>query len=122
VIAIELLAACQAIEFLRPLKTTQPLEEVIKVVRSVAAPWDKDRYMSPDIQAATKLLKEGKIWSAVRLHIDAYNANQTIETRVFSPSTCTIGEERPHVSQQRKRKTSLTNGTKLAKQKLESKN
>jgi histidine ammonia-lyase len=27
VIAIELLAACQAIEFLRPLKTTQPLEE-----------------------------------------------------------------------------------------------
>jgi len=121
VIAIELLAACQAIEFLRPLKTTQPLEEVIKVVRSVAAPWDKDRYMSPDIQAATKLLKEGKIWNAVKLHIDAYNANQTIETRVFSPSTCTIGEERPHVSQQRKRKTSLTNGTKSAKQKLESK-
>lgn len=35
VIAIELLAACQAIEFLRPLKTTAPLEEVIKVVRSV---------------------------------------------------------------------------------------
>ena len=34
VIAIELLAACQAIEFLRPLKTTAPLEEVIKVVRA----------------------------------------------------------------------------------------
>ena len=30
-IAIELLAACQAIEFLRPLKTTVPLEEAIKV-------------------------------------------------------------------------------------------
>ncbi|KAG7173174.1 Histidine ammonia-lyase-like [Homarus americanus] len=36
VIAIELLAACQAIEFLRPLKTTTPLEEVIRVVRSVS--------------------------------------------------------------------------------------
>ena len=35
VIAVELLAACQAIEFLRPLKTTVPPEEVIKVVRSV---------------------------------------------------------------------------------------
>lgn len=35
VIAIELLAACQAIEFLRPLKTTAPLEEVYRVVRSV---------------------------------------------------------------------------------------
>ena len=34
-IAIELLAACQAIEFLRPLKTTVPLEECYKVVRSV---------------------------------------------------------------------------------------
>ena len=36
VIAIELLAACQAIEFLRPLKTTDPLEEVYNLVRSVA--------------------------------------------------------------------------------------
>lgn len=35
VIAIELLAACQAIEFLRPLKTTAPLEEVYHVVRKV---------------------------------------------------------------------------------------
>ena len=41
VIAIELLAACQAIEFLRPLKTTVPLEEVIKVVRSAVAAWDQ---------------------------------------------------------------------------------
>ena len=36
VLAIELLAACQAIEFLRPLKTTAPLEAVYKLVRSVA--------------------------------------------------------------------------------------
>ena len=35
VIAIELLAACQAIEFLRPMKTTQPLEEVYRLVRAV---------------------------------------------------------------------------------------
>ena len=44
VIAIELLAACQAIEFLRPLKTTVPLEEVIKVVRSAVAAWDQVRF------------------------------------------------------------------------------
>ena len=36
VVAIELLAACQAIEFLRPLKTTPPLEEVYKMVRNSA--------------------------------------------------------------------------------------
>lgn len=37
VISIELLAACQAIEFLRPLKTTAPLEEVYHTVRKVVA-------------------------------------------------------------------------------------
>lgn len=36
VIAIELLAACQAIEFLRPLKSTKPLENVYNLVRTVA--------------------------------------------------------------------------------------
>ena len=41
VIAIELLAACQAIEFLRPLKTTQPLEEVCKLVRNVVRQVDE---------------------------------------------------------------------------------
>ena len=35
VIAIELLAACQAIEFLRPLKSTAPLEAIYDVVRKV---------------------------------------------------------------------------------------
>lgn len=66
VIAIELLAACQAIEFLRPLKTTVPLEEVYRTVRAVVRPWDKDRYMAPDIEAVTALLKEGKIWNCVK--------------------------------------------------------
>ena len=34
VIAIEILAACQAMEFLRPLKSTPPLEAVYKLVRT----------------------------------------------------------------------------------------
>ncbi|XP_068242639.1 histidine ammonia-lyase-like [Palaemon carinicauda] len=98
VIAIELLAACQAIEFLRPLKTTTPLEDVIKLVRSVVSAWDKDRYMAPDIDAATELLKEGKIWHAVRHHIDHYHRVQDIETRVFSPTMSFTGSgpPRPH--------------------------
>ena len=37
VIGTELLCACQAIEFHRPLKTTPALEAVYEVVRSVAA-------------------------------------------------------------------------------------
>jgi len=61
VLAIELLAACQALEYHRPKKTTAPLEEVYHLLRSVVRPWDKDRFMAPDIEAATTLLREGKV-------------------------------------------------------------
>lgn len=87
VLAIELLCACQAIEFLRPLKTTAPLEDVYKVVRSIVRPWEKDRYMAPCIDAVTKLLQEEKIWNAVKNHMDNYNSSIVIETSVFSPSS-----------------------------------
>lgn len=65
-IAIELLAACQAIEFHRPLKTTAALERVHALVRSVAAPWDRDRIMNNDIDAVHELIKSGAIWDAVK--------------------------------------------------------
>uniref|UniRef100_A0A8C8CMZ0 Histidine ammonia-lyase n=1 Tax=Oncorhynchus tshawytscha TaxID=74940 RepID=A0A8C8CMZ0_ONCTS len=60
VLAIELLAACQGIEFLRPLRTTTPLEKVYDLVRSVVKPWIKDRFMSPDIEAVHRLLLDQK--------------------------------------------------------------
>ncbi|RZF35762.1 hypothetical protein LSTR_LSTR012060 [Laodelphax striatellus] len=114
VLAIELLAACQAIEFLRPLKTTVPLEEVYNTVRSVVRPLDKDRFMSPDIESATKLLRENKIWSAVRHHIDYYHEPLELETRVFSPTAVMVGENQreppktsPQGSSKRKRNDSV---------------
>ncbi|CAG2202393.1 HAL [Mytilus edulis] len=101
VIAIELLSACQAMEFLRPLKSTPPLEEVYKLVRSVVNPWTRDRYMAPDIEAATKLLQEEKVWHKVKPFIDNYHSQQQVETRVFSPTS--IG--RPEGPAPKRRKT-----------------
>lgn len=66
-VAIELLAACQGLEFHRPKKTTAPLEEVYKLVRSVVKSWDKDRFMAPDIAAVTNLLQEGKVSTSTSL-------------------------------------------------------
>ena len=74
------------------------------------APWDKDRYMSPDILAVKDLLKEEKVLNAARAYMDQYHMKQDIETRVFSPSTFTMGEQRPQLNNGgggRKRKTSL---------------
>ncbi|KAI7815276.1 histidine ammonia-lyase [Rhyzopertha dominica] len=68
VIAIELLASCQALEFLRPLKTSARLEEVYKVVREVVKPLDCDRYVTPDIENIRELLKKNKILQATELH------------------------------------------------------
>merc|ERR1711988_788821 len=104
VVAIELLAACQAVEFLRPLKTTAPLEEVYKLVRTVAKPWDRDRFMSADIDAVTKLLQEEKVWRIVRPYIDGYNANhqQTFEMDVMSPTASSISANAAGTKRRRK--------------------
>uniref|UniRef100_H2YBK7 Histidine ammonia-lyase n=1 Tax=Ciona savignyi TaxID=51511 RepID=H2YBK7_CIOSA len=56
VVAIELLCACQAIEFHRPLKSTESLEAVHSLVRTVVPSYEKDRVHSTDIEAVTRLL------------------------------------------------------------------
>jgi len=61
VLAIELLAICQAIDLRRPLKTTFPLEKLHKEVREFVQFWDKDRYIKPDIDAMVKFIKEGSV-------------------------------------------------------------
>eukprot|EP00923_Selenidium_pygospionis_P059720 GHVN01105157.1.p1 GENE.GHVN01105157.1~~GHVN01105157.1.p1 ORF type:complete len:612 (+),score=133.27 GHVN01105157.1:88-1923(+) len=66
VIAIELLAACQALEFHRPHKTTEALEAVYKLIRSGVSPWDADRNMHPDIEFARQKVLSGEVWRAVQ--------------------------------------------------------
>lgn len=65
VVAIELLAACQALDLLRPLRTTDALEAVHALVRSKVPKLDKDRIMSPDIDATIELVRSGKVYEVV---------------------------------------------------------
>ncbi|MCR0981680.1 histidine ammonia-lyase [Roseomonas populi] len=60
ILAIELLAAAQAVEFHRPLRSSEPLEDAHAAVRGVAAAWDKDRFMAPDIAAVAGLIDAGR--------------------------------------------------------------
>ncbi|XP_051857080.1 histidine ammonia-lyase [Antechinus flavipes] len=95
VLAIELLAACQGIEFLRPLKTTTPLEKVYDLVRSVVRPWIKDRFMAPDIEAAHRLLVDQKVWEVAVPYIEKYRIEQNQElfqeSRPISPTAFSLG-------------------------------
>ncbi|XP_055356126.1 histidine ammonia-lyase-like [Paramacrobiotus metropolitanus] len=104
VLAIELLAACQAIEFLRPLKTTAPLEDIHQLVRTVVGPWDKDRYMAPDIEAATALIVQNKLWSIAKPHIDHYFAQENTDRRFTcdSPTSSQILISERDVAKRRK--------------------
>ncbi|UXI22178.1 Glutamate-cysteine ligase catalytic subunit [Sarcoptes scabiei] len=92
IIAIELLAACQAIEFLRPLRTTKPLEQVYQIVRQVVKPWDNDRVMNTDIDAVTNLLSEQIIWKAVKPFLEEFDRTEKIQLRPPSPTATVLGK------------------------------
>jgi histidine ammonia-lyase len=56
VLAIELLAAAQALDLRRPLTTSAPLEEVHRLVRARVPFWDSDRQAAPAIEGAREVL------------------------------------------------------------------
>ena len=59
IVALELLCAAQGIEFHRPLKSSDALEEVVGEIRERVAPWEGDRYFAPDIAPAVALVSSG---------------------------------------------------------------
>ncbi|MGZ5650367.1 MAG: histidine ammonia-lyase [Usitatibacter sp.] len=59
IVAIELLAAAQGIDFRRPRKTSETLEEAHAAIRRVAPHLDGDRFLALDIEAVTPLVREG---------------------------------------------------------------
>ena len=61
IVAIELLAAAQGIEFHRPLTSSAILEQVHAALRQRVAPYDADRFFAPDIEAARKMVVSGEL-------------------------------------------------------------
>ena len=61
IVGIELLAACQGIEFHRPLRSSQTLESVHAQLREQVAPYDADRFFAPDIEAARTMVWQGAL-------------------------------------------------------------
>ena len=66
VLGIELLVAFQAMEFLRPLRTSPPLERVRRAFRRVVAPWKGDRQLAPDLESAIRFLDSEAIRTLVQ--------------------------------------------------------
>ncbi len=66
IIGIELLAAAQGVEFLRPLKSSAALEQAHALLRAKCPSIEVDRYLAPDIEAATALVTGGALSAVFR--------------------------------------------------------
>jgi histidine ammonia-lyase len=66
ILGIELLAAAQGIDFLRPLRSSPALEQVHASLRSRCPSMMEDRYLAPDIEAASALVRDGSLGAVFR--------------------------------------------------------
>lgn len=67
IVGVELMAAAEAIEHHRPMKTSPRLEPVLALLRGRIAPLTEDRYLAPDLAAATELVLSGAVGKAAGL-------------------------------------------------------
>ncbi|MDH5329126.1 MAG: histidine ammonia-lyase [Aquincola sp.] len=61
ILGIEWLAAAQGVEFLRPLRSSAPLEAAHALLRQRSPAMPEDRLIAPDIEAATALVHDGSL-------------------------------------------------------------
>jgi histidine ammonia-lyase len=66
VLAIEALAAAQALDFLLPLRTTRRGQQAHQVIRLAAATLERDRSLAPDVLRLAQLIAQGKLRDILR--------------------------------------------------------
>ncbi len=66
ILGIELLAASMGIDFLRPLQSSPALEQVHTLLRTECPAMMQDRYLAPDIEAASALVRGGELARILR--------------------------------------------------------
>jgi histidine ammonia-lyase len=70
ILSIELLAACQGIDFRRPMRTSRPLEQVWSKVRKLAPSFDVDRPFHDDIAAVREqVFRDNELLASIRTKI-----------------------------------------------------
>jgi histidine ammonia-lyase len=69
ILAIEWLAASQGLDFRAPLETSEKLKSVKALLRTKVSFYDKDRYFSPDIENAKKLIVNRSLLDIVDIEL-----------------------------------------------------
>lgn len=71
VVAIEALTAAQALDLRGPLQPAPGTRAARETVRSIAPFLDRDRELGPEIDAATRLVREGTLVEGVEAEVGA---------------------------------------------------
>ena len=66
VVGIELLAACQGVDFHKPLETSPPLGDAVAAIRAAVPFHEADRYLADDIGWAQRAVLDGTLSGAVQ--------------------------------------------------------
>jgi histidine ammonia-lyase len=69
IIGIEALSAAQGVELRAPLRTSPLLEGALAAIRQVVPSLAEDRYLAPDLQAATELVASGALIASVPVEV-----------------------------------------------------
>ncbi len=69
VLAIEILAASQAIDYRAPLRSSPALAAVHACVREGVAFFEQDRYMKPAVEAVLERVRDGRLVAAAAAHV-----------------------------------------------------
>ncbi len=69
ILAIEWLAACQGLDFRKPLKTSEQLQVLMNLLREHVPFYDKDRYFAPDIETAKQLIKQHRLMDSTQINL-----------------------------------------------------
>ncbi|MEJ2129653.1 MAG: histidine ammonia-lyase [Woeseiaceae bacterium] len=74
IVAIEMLAAAQGVEFHHPQRSSDAIEKIIARLREVSPPYEDDRSMSADIARVARLIDEGSLCEECRSILPSMNA------------------------------------------------
>ncbi|TLP68745.1 histidine ammonia-lyase [Parasedimentitalea maritima] len=71
ILGVEFLCAAQGVEARAPLATSTKLNDVIAMLRSQVPTLGEDRYLAPDIETASTMVRDGKVATAAGLEVAA---------------------------------------------------
>ncbi len=74
IVSIELLAAAQGIEFLRPLKSSAPLESLHSLIRSTSPAMMQDRSLAADMSRLQSLVADGTVSASLDAQLTQLHA------------------------------------------------